>query len=771
MSDPAVLEEKRRYSIELQALFQQYSQALMAEGGEISLEWPAFCDGWDCDSVQAFTDCSAVTSVICHGCMFGLVTPNGQRPMKKPFRIASTNPELTRHMANFRCDRSHEHAMTQGSDTVKTGNYNERFCQEVLTALDGNGTPGSRAGVPASVQVMETQVPTGNFYSGKEKNGYTVDSVKTAAWMDVLEIDYQRKLRMCENHSDSYQTLLQTFPYVMEPLGEIKSLYDAEGSVSINVTNALQDQEVPDFFATPVMKPLTLDAHVIFDDPIHRQGWIDAAQAELDSFAMLQVMDDVPDKGQKAIPSQLVATVKPSNAVITLLESETRQPKPGDSEQQRSSGEQVTIPDAKSSNTSKESTKNTDSTAKDQEGCPHFVIEYPVFPPSAAKKGKNHAKNVKNKQEKRFTEQGMNEEVYSKGKKKVRIVCCGNVQKVCDFEETSTQTPPFSMLRLALAMVSVFGWMVASADISIAFLYASLHQDDVVLGFETIYVRPPKVLVTIGLVLPNILWKLKKSLYGLRTSPLAWERERDRTISTLSWTINDVWYCLARASPCVWKIIRWDHYSQVGDKAGAPGSRAGDPDLPVPLGFFIAYVDDLLAVAREEHLIAIMHQLKIKYSMKMTGTLTFPKQQDQLPLTFLGCSVWRDEVGTLWMSQIKYIYHCLRENGWIQDKQVILKKTATLPAPDEKREDEDEVDEDARSQCQKYIGQLMWLATRTRPDISACLGILATFMVKRPRECVHCLLHLWRYVYTTSDLTMITAKYLVSRRHFKRPFI
>eukprot|EP00971_Amphidinium_carterae_P267079 5297727-Amphidinium_carterae.1 len=89
--------------------------------------------------------------------------------------------------------------------------------------------------------------------------------------MDILEIDYQRKLRLCENHSDSYiySRLVRDCPHLMEPLGDIKSLYTQQGSVSINVTNALQDQEVPDFFATvtPVMKPLTLNAQTIFDDP------------------------------------------------------------------------------------------------------------------------------------------------------------------------------------------------------------------------------------------------------------------------------------------------------------------------------------------------------------------------------------------------------------------------------------------------------------------------------------------------------------------------
>eukprot|EP00971_Amphidinium_carterae_P307262 6106172-Amphidinium_carterae.2 len=111
------------------------------------------------------------------------------------------------------------------------------------------------------------------------------------------------------------------------------------------------------------------------------------------------------------------------------------------------------------------------------------------------------------------------------------------------------------------------------------------------------------------------------------------------------------------------------------------------------------------------------------------------------------------------MSQIKYIFHCLRENGWIQNQKVILNKTPTLPTVDEKREDELDADEDAKSLCQKYIGQLIWLSTRTRLDISACLGILATLMVKRPHECVSSLVHLWRYVYLTSELAMTTAQY------------
>ena len=75
---------------------------------------------------------------------------------------------------------------------------------------------------------------------------------------------------------------------------------------------------------------------------------------------------------------------------------------------------------------------------------------------------------------------------------------------------------------------------------------------------------------------------------------------------------------------------------------------------------------------------------------------------------------------------------------------------------------EEEVDDDGqttdyemhKSWCQKYIGQFMWLATRTRPDISATLGILASEMVIRPKYVHRCLKQLWRCIIGTRDLDM-----------------
>ena len=48
----------------------------------------------------------------------------------------------------------------------------------------------------------------------------------------------------------------------------------------------------------------------------------------------------------------------------------------------------------------------------------------------------------------------------------------------------------------------------------------------------------------------------------------------------------------------------------------------------------------------------------------------------------------------------------------------------------------------------------MWLATRTRLDISPVLGMIASQMVIRPTEMVKCLTHLWRYIKGTSTLSI-----------------
>ena len=104
----------------------------------------------------------------------------------------------------------------------------------------------------------------------------------------------------------------------------------------------------------------------------------------------------------------------------------------------------------------------------------------------------------------------------------------GNFQAVHPDEFTASKTPSYPSLRMALSVTSHMGWPIECWDVSTAFLYARLFGDrDTDLGGNEIFMRPPKILIDIEVVAEGVVWKIKKALYGLRTSPIAWETERD----------------------------------------------------------------------------------------------------------------------------------------------------------------------------------------------------------------------------------------------------
>ena len=321
-------------------------------------------------------------------------------------------------------------------------------------------------------------------------------------------------------------------------------------------------------------------------------------------------------------------------------------------------------------------------------------------------------------------------------RKKGRVVVCGNFQQVQPGEETCANTPSFPMLRTLISLAALYKWAVESWDVSTAFLYAPLIEK------RDVYCKPPQVLVKLGLVKPGTVWKLKKALYGLRTSPRAWEEERDRKLSALTWDspVGKVGLKSVDTTHCVWTIRQLD--------------MAGDTP---PLGMVIAYVDDLIAVGDQSQLDCTKSELDKLYVMKTSGSIPAQYQPGLEPLRFLGCLIERMPDGQIIMHQRSYIEHCFREND-----MELMKGGVTLPNVDEKGPPEAPFDqyghptefENSKSTCQKYIGQLMWLATRTRPDISPVLGMIASQMVIRPTEMVKCLIHLWRYIKGTSSLSM-----------------
>ena len=78
-------------------------------------------------------------------------------------------------------------------------------------------------------------------------------------------------------------------------------------------------------------------------------------------------------------------------------------------------------------------------------------------------------------------------------------------------------------MRTLLAMASKSQWSLGSLDVATAFLYSEFDdaKDDIIL------VKPPGLLVKLGLIPEGVYWKLNRVLYGLRCGPKRWGETRD----------------------------------------------------------------------------------------------------------------------------------------------------------------------------------------------------------------------------------------------------
>ena len=110
-------------------------------------------------------------------------------------------------------------------------------------------------------------------------------------------------------------------------------------------------------------------------------------------------------------------------------------------------------------------------------------------------------------------------------------------------------------------------------------------------------------------------------------------------------------------------------------------------------GVVITYVDDLLLTGWQHHIDAITKALLAKYVMKKSGALPEGKPETGSSsdgIDFLGARITRDDDGTVWCDQSKYILHCMRENKFINEEgQVVLRRATAPPAVDEKLGEEE----------------------------------------------------------------------------------
>lgn len=249
---------------------------------------------------------------------------------------------------------------------------------------------------------------------------------------------------------------------------------------------------------------------------------------------------------------------------------------------------------------------------------------------------------------------------------KARLVVCGNQQEKGILPTRATTLASMSF-RALMAIAAEHDLELEQMDAVNAFVNCELD--------ETVYMRLPPGYEKYGKVL-----RLRKALYGLRRSPLLWQKELTKSLQELGFQI-------VPQEPCIM----------------TKGSM---------IVFF--FVDDIIWAypkADQELAKAAIDGLKTRYQMTQMGE----------PKWFLGIHILRDRNRKrIWLTQDAYIDKIANKFG-----TDLSKKPATPMGLEELLKSTAQATKQSIDQYQQKVGSILFAAISSRPDIAFAVARLA----------------------------------------------
>jgi hypothetical protein len=252
---------------------------------------------------------------------------------------------------------------------------------------------------------------------------------------------------------------------------------------------------------------------------------------------------------------------------------------------------------------------------------------------------------------------------------KARLVVCGNQQEKGDLPTRATTLASMSF-RALMAIAAEYDLELEQMDAVNAFVNCDLD--------EIVYMRMPPGFEKYG----RVLW-LRKALYGLRRSPLLWQKDLTKSLQALG-------FKNVPQEPCV----------MIKGKV---------------IVFF--FVDDIIwAYRKEDALVAqkAIEGLKARYKMTSMGE----------PKWFLGIHILRDKRSRkIWLTQDAYIDKIVHRFGLVTD----IKLPDTPMDLAEVLPSKENASKQSVDLYQQKIGSVLFAAISTRPDIAFSVSRLARF--------------------------------------------
>nr|XP_016457873.1 PREDICTED: uncharacterized mitochondrial protein AtMg00810-like [Nicotiana tabacum]XP_016457931.1 PREDICTED: uncharacterized mitochondrial protein AtMg00810-like [Nicotiana tabacum] len=277
---------------------------------------------------------------------------------------------------------------------------------------------------------------------------------------------------------------------------------------------------------------------------------------------------------------------------------------------------------------------------------------------------------------------------------KTRLVIRGDTQREgIDFTETSSPVVTLTTIKCLLALVVKMGWTIFQLDVNNVFLHDDLHEE--------VYIKiPPKMDVSSTSESSPFIYRLKKSLYGLRQASRQW-------FSKLSEALHSRGY-----------ISSLNDYSLF--------TKSSSDSLVV----LAVYVDDILLVVDDiSELNSLKQFLDSQFKIKDLGLVHY----------FLGLEISQHPQGYL-MNQQKYTTDLLQEFNFHHfspvttplDSYVKLTMDMGTPVSDP-------------NIYRRLIGKLNFLQ-HTTPDISFFVQYLSQFLQKPQVPHMMAVIHVLRYL-------------------------
>ena len=299
-------------------------------------------------------------------------------------------------------------------------------------------------------------------------------------------------------------------------------------------------------------------------------------------------------------------------------------------------------------------------------------------------------------------------------RRKTRFVACGNHvlpgQEDIDLYAAGIDA---TSLRTMLSYTIRKPWRYGTTDIRQAFVLAPWLGSPVAL-------QPPAIAYELGLAEPGEYWYVDKAIYGLRESPALWSRFRNEQLALARWyaEIDGVYEELRLdqmiTDDQIWRIVRVN----------------GDQE---PLGYVMVYIDDLLINALPSAMDSFFNWVAAKWECDDLDVL-----QEGHPIRFLGMELHMKDNG-LELAQEGFVRELLRSHGHDGSRSRTQgpKETLVLSAEEEEAiinaQPADMTDREMEvREAQRRVGECLWLAGRTRPDIQYITALLSSRTTRCP---------------------------------------